>query len=216
LLGGLGKPRIRIADGTATPKPRLSRHQSATGSLRAMRHHSRNGSLGQRLVAAITTERHMHRDYAREGKGDGDSDDRVWYDQFTSTDWVHDSIADAFRLKELQARKDFRGRVKAYLDGTQGWILSAIVGMITALVAYMVDTSEAPAFDLKDGYCSKGWYRSERVSLAIISRRDITDPYDRAAARRVELAMHGIPGHNSSQFLGSTRSGPNSLSTFAW
>lgn len=108
-----------------------------------------------------------------EGKGSRDSDDRVWYDQFTSTDWVHDSIADAFRLKELQSRKDFRGRVKAYLDGTQGWILSAIVGFVTAMVAYVVDISEAPAFDLKDGYCSEGWYKSERVSLEPVSKMDL-------------------------------------------
>lgn len=139
-----------------------------------MRHHSRNGSWGQRLVAAITTtDRQKYRDYVHEGKGSRDSDDRVWYDQFTSTDWVHDSIADAFRLKELQSRKDFRGRVKAYLDGTQGWILSAIVGFVTAMVAYVVDISEAPAFDLKDGYCSEGWYKSERVSLEPVSKMDL-------------------------------------------
>jgi chloride channel 3/4/5 len=100
----------------------------------------------------------------RESKGSLTGDDRVWYDQFTSTDWVHDSIADAHRVKALRSRTDIRGRIQAFFDGTQGWILSALVGFITAVIAYLVDVSEAPVFDWKDGYCSNGFLTSERVS----------------------------------------------------
>lgn len=89
-------------------------------------------------------------------------DDRVWYDQFTSTDWVHDSIADAYRLKALRGRTDLRGRIKSTFDGVQGWILSAVVGFFTAVIAYVVDISEAPVFDWKDGYCSAGFLISEK------------------------------------------------------
>ena len=99
----------------------------------------------------------------RESKLSLFSDERVWYDQFTSTDWVHDSIADAYRIKALRSRKDIRGRIKAAFDGTQGWILSALVGFLTAFVAYAVDVSEAPFFDWKDGYCHKGFFMSEKV-----------------------------------------------------
>jgi hypothetical protein len=99
----------------------------------------------------------------REAKGSIEPDDRVWYDQFTSTDWVHDSIADAYRVKALRSRKDFRGRIQAFFDGAQGWILSALVGFLTATIAYTVDKSEAPVFDWKDGYCSKGFFLSEKV-----------------------------------------------------
>ena len=38
------------------------------------------------------------------------------------------------------------------------------MGCTTALVAYIVDISEAPTFDFKEGYCSDGWYLSEKVS----------------------------------------------------
>lgn len=89
----------------------------------------------------------------------------MWYDQFTSTDWVHDNIADAYRIKALRSRKDIRGRIQAAFDGTQGWILSALVGILTACMAYAVDVSEAPVFDWKDGYCTRGFFISERVSL---------------------------------------------------
>jgi chloride channel 3/4/5 len=87
-------------------------------------------------------------------------DDRVWYDQFTSTDWVHDSIADGFRVQELRKRKGIKGRLWAWFDSAQGWILVAIIGCVTACVAYFVDVTEASIFDLKEGYCSNKWYWS--------------------------------------------------------
>ncbi len=90
------------------------------------------------------------------------TDERVWYDQFTSTDWVHDSIADAFRVRDLRARKDWRGRLYAWFDGAQGWILVAIVGFITACIAYFVNVTETSVFDIKEGYCKGGWYFSKR------------------------------------------------------
>lgn len=88
--------------------------------------------------------------------------DRVWYDQFTSTDWVHDSIADAYRVKALRSRKDFWGRVYVFFDGAQGWILSAVVGVILAMLAYVINVSEQTIFDWKEGYCHAAWYYSEK------------------------------------------------------
>lgn len=124
---------------------------------RNTRHHSRAGSWSSRLIGSLTLDGRL-----RESKTT-DVDDRVWYDQFTSTDWVRDSIADAYRVKALRGRKDIRGRIKALFDGSQGWILSALVGSITATIAYGVDVSEAPVFDWKDGYCSDGFFLSEKV-----------------------------------------------------
>jgi chloride channel 3/4/5 len=83
--------------------------------------------------------------------------DRVWYDQFTSTDWVHDSIADAFRVKALHSRKDWRGKLYIFFDGAQGWILVAIIGVITACIAYFVNVTETVIFDYKNGFCSYSW-----------------------------------------------------------
>jgi chloride channel 3/4/5 len=76
---------------------------------------------------------------------------------------VHDNIADAYRLKELRSRKDLRGRLIASLDGSQGWILSALVGCVTAIIAFWVIILEAPIYDYKDGYCADAWYLSERA-----------------------------------------------------
>lgn len=134
-------------------------------SFKSIRNHSRAGSWSTRLVTALTADRIAFKDQMRESKSSIDSDDRVWYDQFTSTDWVHDSIADAYRVKALRSRKDIKGRILSTFDGAQGWILSALVGFITASIAYAVDVSEEPVFDWKDGYCSKGWLISEKVCL---------------------------------------------------
>jgi hypothetical protein len=98
-----------------------------------------------------------------ESKGSIFPDERVWYDQFTSTDWVHDTIADSYRARALRSRKDFWGRVLAAVDGSQGWILSALVGFVIAAIAYTVDVAESVVFDFKDGYCARAWYFDEKV-----------------------------------------------------
>lgn len=86
------------------------------------------------------------------------SNERSWYDQFTSTDWMYDSVADSARLRRLQSRKDIRGRMLALLDSVQGWFLVAVIGCLTALVAYFVDVTESSLFDLKDGFCTTRWF----------------------------------------------------------
>ena len=90
-------------------------------------------------------------------------DERVWYDQFTSTDWVHDSIAEGYRVRKLQQRKDMRGRLLYMFDRGQGWLLVAMIGCITALIAYLVDVTEAAIFDVKEGMCSSNWRYSHKA-----------------------------------------------------
>ena len=142
-----------------TAKPRFSR-QPSHGSFRLPRNHSRANSWGFHLANALGSARKLT-DGMVESKTSIFMDERVWYDQFTSTDWVHDSIADAFRVRDLRARKDIRGRLYAWFDGAQGWILVAIIGFITACIAYFVNVSETSVFDLKEGFCDEGWYLSK-------------------------------------------------------
>ncbi|KAJ4857343.1 voltage gated chloride channel domain-containing protein [Trichoderma breve] len=157
LLLNNSRSRIRIHGGAASPRPNLSRDQSYSGdSSRGTRHHSRRSSWSARLVQAFS-ERSMS-----ESKGSIFPDERVWYDQFTSTDWVHDTIADSYRVRALRSRKDFWGRVLTTIDGSQGWILSALCGFVIALIAYTVDAAESVFFDFKDGYCSRAWYFDEK------------------------------------------------------
>ncbi|KAI5848225.1 chloride channel [Tricharina praecox] len=138
-----------------TPRPRLSRHQSSNLGPMAARA-SRAPSFTQRLTKALSS-------YDLKNKRDEPYlEDRVWYDQFTSTDWINDAIKDAYRVKALRARQDIRGKLWAWFDGAQGWILVAIIGFLTACVAFFVDVTENVLFDYKDGYCTNAWYYSKR------------------------------------------------------
>lgn len=145
-----------------TSGPQLSEPQSRSSTARLPRHHSRASSWAVRLASALGSRRGSGDAGLAESKASLFSDERVWYDQFTSTDWVHDSIADAFRVRDLRARKDLRGRIYAWLDGAQGWVLVALIGFITALIAYFVNVSESSVFDIKEGRCQGSWYFSKR------------------------------------------------------
>ncbi|PNS17463.1 hypothetical protein CAC42_7146 [Sphaceloma murrayae] len=156
--------RAPYTDGFTTSAPTTPRHRmKRTRSHHSnWLNHSRHGSLGVR-VSKMFGARQEHDYFDQEDLSKSTMvDDRAWYDQFTSTDWVHDSIADAFRVKELRSRRDFVGRLLALYDASQGWILVAIIGCLTAAVAYLIDVTEAVVFDIKTGYCSTGWYLSKR------------------------------------------------------
>ncbi|RMZ14409.1 hypothetical protein D0860_02115 [Hortaea werneckii] len=156
--------RTLPASAPGTPRYPLSRSQSYRGSSRSrVRHHTRRGSFGAKLARALHTDANqLEGSELDSSKPSLYLDDRVWYDQFTSTDWVHDSIADAFRVKELRSRKDVRGRIISLLDGAQGWIIVAIIGILTAGFAYFIDVTETAIFDYKTGFCTSHWWYSKR------------------------------------------------------
>ena len=153
----------RAASTPGTPRYGFARAHSYVNSVRG----SRRGSFARGLMKAFNPNGTSPSD----DRGPTSSklrqklywDDRVWYDQFTSTDWVHDSIADAYRVKELRSRRDFRGRVGAFFDGAQGWLLVFLIGCITAGFAYFIDVTEATIFDYKSGYCGTHWWYSKRM-----------------------------------------------------
>ncbi|CAK97150.1 uncharacterized protein An12g04600 [Aspergillus niger] len=141
------------------------RHTLMTGSIRRSRHHSRANSQAIRFSRRGSIDAEQAESLAasvKDGMTASFMDERSWYDQFTSTDWVHDSIIDGARLRELRKRKDIRGRLLAWLDGSQGWVLVALIGCITAAIAYSVDVTEEFIFDVKEGFCTTHWFHSRQ------------------------------------------------------
>lgn len=140
------------------------RHNLAAGSLRRSHHPSRANSQARRFASRRPSMDIEQGESVAPSIKDGLSasflDQRAWYDQFTSTDWVHDSIADGARLRQLRRRKDIRGRLLARVDSAQGWILVAVIGCITAAIAYFVDVTDGFLFDLKEGFCTTRWFHS--------------------------------------------------------
>ncbi|KAK4503259.1 hypothetical protein PRZ48_006687 [Zasmidium cellare] len=156
----LPRSGYRTTSVPGTPRYGFSRKHSYINSTRGG---SRRGSFAKGLMKALGGSADIApRPDPVPGKRPLYWDDRVWYDQFTSTDWVHDSIADAYRMKELRNRKDFWGRTKAFFDGAQGWLLVFIIGCVTAAFAYVIDVTEAAIFDIKSGYCTSHWWYSKR------------------------------------------------------
>ncbi|KAK6341287.1 hypothetical protein TWF696_008369 [Orbilia brochopaga] len=163
LLGSSTGPPTRsyrtapVTPRTTASHPRISRHQSTASPI--MIRSNRTQSFVHRLSTALTQIEDRGPDWAI---ATDQAFHKQWYDQFTSTDWVNDAVKEAFRVKELRARKDIRGRLNLLYDASQGWLLAAIVGALTAGMAFFVDVSESVLFDFKDGYCGNGWYFSRR------------------------------------------------------
>lgn len=87
---------------------------------------------------------------------------RVWYESYTTIDWIHDAIKESSRLRRIRNLKGIRGLAVNSWDRLQGWIIVTITGIVTALIAGCIVKSEAVLFDLKDGYCTKDWRLAKR------------------------------------------------------
>ncbi|KAG5355279.1 H(+)/Cl(-) exchange transporter 4 [Yarrowia sp. C11] len=83
--------------------------------------------------------------------------ERRFYDDFTTVDWVRDTINDSSRVKYIQSIPGFRGRLIRSFDSLQDWILISIIAASFALIAYSIDRVEETLFDFKFGYCSSSW-----------------------------------------------------------
>lgn len=81
--------------------------------------------------------------------------ERLAYNAYTTTDWLHDLVKDSYRHRTLHARKGIRARFLAALDSSAGWIAAALIGTLTACVAFAVDVAEATVSDWKLGYCAR-------------------------------------------------------------
>ena len=137
----------------------LSRVQSAAGSLHSHRHHSRRASAAISISPEWRRSSGLRTPKLRQSQQENlDLHERVWYDQFTSTDWVHDSIQDGHRVLALRRQGGVRGSLALIADSAQGWILVLLIGCLTALAAYFVDVTETAIFDLKRGVCTTAWH----------------------------------------------------------
>ncbi|SCV68354.1 BQ2448_475 [Microbotryum intermedium] len=108
-----------------------------------------------------------------EGSGQVDSCTFLWT-VFPKTTFIRsDSIKHSYRMRKLRLRKrtdGLRGQLVNLWDGSQGWILVTMIGIITALVAFMITSSEMLLFDLKDGYCAPNPRLAKRFCCPIARR----------------------------------------------
>lgn len=63
-------------------------------------------------------------------------------------------VKDSFRTRSIRSKPGIRGRLISAFESSQGWIAAALIGVLTACVAFLVDVAEATVSDWKLGYCT--------------------------------------------------------------
>ncbi|KAI9217677.1 chloride channel [Blastocladiella britannica] len=107
-----------------------------------------------------------------EGSESGEEDDedpnsggptgrRVKYDDFTTIDWIHDSAVERARLRRLRARGASSPLALAW-DASQAWVLVALVGIASGVIATFIALAEEWLGDHKSGYCADLWYLNRK------------------------------------------------------
>lgn len=69
-------------------------------------------------------------------------------------------MKDSFRLRAIHSQPGIRHRLLAAVDSCEGWIAAAIIGVLTACVAFLVDIAVATVSDWKLGYCKPNVLKS--------------------------------------------------------
>ncbi|OCL04833.1 chloride channel-like protein 3 [Glonium stellatum] len=80
--------------------------------------------------------------------------ERLPYNDYTTIDWLHDLVKDSYRHRYINSRKGLRYKLISIFEACSGWIAAAIVGTLTACVAFVVDVTEATVSDWKLGFCT--------------------------------------------------------------
>lgn len=87
--------------------------------------------------------------------------ERLPYNDYTTIDWLHDLVKDNARHQALHRPGLGAHRLKLWWDAAQGWAAAFIIGVSTAVVAFLVDVSVASVADWKEGRCAGaggGWW----------------------------------------------------------
>ncbi|KAJ0362210.1 hypothetical protein COL154_006309 [Colletotrichum chrysophilum] len=79
--------------------------------------------------------------------------DRLPYSNYATIDWLRGLTDSSSRARRLDRLPGLRGHLRRCIDRAEGWIAAALIGVLTALVAYVVDVSMATTADWKEGYC---------------------------------------------------------------
>ncbi|KAI8999840.1 chloride channel, partial [Gaertneriomyces semiglobifer] len=87
---------------------------------------------------------------------------RVVYSDFTTIDWIHDLSKERVRVRNLKKLRGLRGRLQQAYDACQAWILVFIIGAVTGILAAYIDVASEWASDIKDGYCTAGFYLNRK------------------------------------------------------
>ncbi|RKP27723.1 chloride channel [Syncephalis pseudoplumigaleata] len=86
------------------------------------------------------------------------------YEDFTTVDWVRDTIRERARLHRLRRQRDgsWRYWLLVLYDASQSWLVVLLVGIVIGINAAFINIVTEWLSDLKDGYCSTGWWLNQK------------------------------------------------------
>ncbi|CAG8515775.1 4880_t:CDS:2 [Dentiscutata heterogama] len=136
--------------GAHRTRPNFNKRHTWAASIKALadpvrRYKARSGAYDEDGLAIV-----------REGGGI-----RVWYDDYTTIDWIHDYVKERIRVRKIYSVKGFRGHILRLCDSSEGWILVFLIGIVTACIAGAVDVAVEWGSDLKDGYCTTDIFKNK-------------------------------------------------------
>lgn len=70
-------------------------------------------------------------------------------------------VKDSYRHRIIHNGKGIRNSIRSSFDSCQGWIAAAVIGTLTACVAFLVDVAVATVSDWKTGYCKTNVFASK-------------------------------------------------------
>ncbi|KAL1922632.1 uncharacterized protein VTP21DRAFT_10171 [Calcarisporiella thermophila] len=79
---------------------------------------------------------------------------RVWVDDYTTIDWIHDHVKERIRVRKMRQFKGLGAAWRNVWDRSQAWLLVTITGVITACIAALISIVSEWLTDLKNGYCT--------------------------------------------------------------
>ncbi|OCK80268.1 chloride channel-like protein 3 [Lepidopterella palustris CBS 459.81] len=100
------------------------------------------------IIASAVTKNEQHMSGSTVGE-------RLPYNDYTTIDWLHDLVKDSYRFQYIKSRKGLRYDLISMFESCSGWIAVAVIGTLTACVAFIVDVAEATVSDWKFGFCTK-------------------------------------------------------------
>ncbi|KAK0509760.1 hypothetical protein JMJ35_008154 [Cladonia borealis] len=137
-------------DEQATERTKLLGHIAHDGRLNALQQEEEAHSLIESHVSK--DEQALHNSVVGE---------RLPYNDYTTIDWLHDLVKDSYRYRSVHSKQGIRSAIVSNFDDCSGWIAAALIGILTACVAFLVDVAEATVSDWKLGYCKSNpfWNR---------------------------------------------------------
>lgn len=72
-------------------------------------------------------------------------------------------MKDSFRYRAIRSERGLRARAYLLWDQAEGWVAAALIGTLTACVAFLVDMAVATVSDWKTGYCTSNPFSSKEM-----------------------------------------------------